>query len=122
METPNAEDNESGVVTTPAEVNSSSTTLHDPEIPSTDFLLLLGDFIYADVPYYFGDDEEKYSRLYRHTYASPSFRKIYENLRKYFPGLAFSIQHLTVTSTAVYHIYDDHEVRLSFVFDNLPNS
>lgn len=65
------------------------------EVPPTEFLLLLGDFIYADVPYYFGDDKEAYSRLYRHTYASPSFRKIYEKL-------------------PVYHIYDDHEVINNF--------
>lgn len=51
------------------------------ETASTQFLLLLGDFIYADVPVYFGDYEEAYRRLYRRTYASPSFRKIYENLR-----------------------------------------
>lgn len=45
------------------------------------FMLFLGDFIYADVPIYFGDDEEAYLRLYRRTYASTSFRKIYEHLR-----------------------------------------
>ncbi|KAJ2917596.1 hypothetical protein MD484_g2755, partial [Candolleomyces efflorescens] len=55
------------------------------------FMLFLGDFIYADVPIYFGDDDEAYLRLYRRTYASPSFRKIYEHL----PML---------------HAYDDHEI------------
>lgn len=45
------------------------------------FMLFLGDFIYADVPVYFGDSEDAYLRLYRRTYASPSFRKIYEWLR-----------------------------------------
>lgn len=50
---------------------------------STEFLLFLGDFIYADVPVFFGDSTEAYRRLYRRTYASPSFRKIYEKLRKY---------------------------------------
>jgi len=66
-----------------------------PETAPTEFLLLLGDFIYADVPYYFGDDAEAYSRMYRRTYASPSFRKIFEKL-------------------PVYHIYDDHEVINNF--------
>ena len=48
----------------------------------TDFLLFLGDFIYADVPLYIGDDEEAYRRLYRRNYQSLSFRNIYEKLRK----------------------------------------
>ncbi len=64
------------------------------EVPPTEFLLLLGDFIYADVPYYFGDDKEAYSRLYRHTYASPSFRKIYEKLRECFL-MFLSLKHLS---------------------------
>ncbi|KAH9483815.1 hypothetical protein JR316_0003293 [Psilocybe cubensis] len=45
-----------------------------------EFLLFLGDFIYADVPTYIGDDQEAYRRLYRRNYASPSFRKVYEQL------------------------------------------
>ncbi|KAF8163057.1 PhoD-like phosphatase-domain-containing protein [Crassisporium funariophilum] len=58
--------------------------------PSTDFMLFLGDFIYADVPLYIGDDREAYRRLYRRNYESPSFKKIYESL-------------------PVFHAYDDHE-------------
>jgi alkaline phosphatase D len=53
----------------------------DPS-PVTDFLLFLGDFIYADVPLYIGDDQEAYRRLYRRNYQSPSFRNVYEKLRK----------------------------------------
>lgn len=55
----------------------------DPQqkIP-VDFLLFLGDFIYADVPIYIGDEKEAYRRLYRRNYQSPSFRKIYEHIRK----------------------------------------
>lgn len=49
--------------------------------PPAEFLLFLGDFIYADVPFYFGDDKEAYRRLYRRNYQSKSFRKIYEHLR-----------------------------------------
>lgn len=51
------------------------------EPPSLDFLLFLGDFIYADVPLYIGDDKSAYQRLYRRNYASPSFRRVYEQLR-----------------------------------------
>lgn len=55
-------------------------------LPVTDspieFLLTLGDFIYADVPAYFGDTLEAYQRLYRRMYASPSFRRVYERLRE----------------------------------------
>lgn len=47
-------------------------------------MLFMGDFIYADVPAYFGDDKEAYQRLYRRNYNSPSFRKVYERLRKYY--------------------------------------
>jgi alkaline phosphatase D len=43
------------------------------------FLLFLGDFIYADVPTYIGDDKEAYRRLYRRNYQS-NFREIYEQL------------------------------------------
>lgn len=50
--------------------------------PPVEFLMLLGDFIYADVPLYFGDDKEAYRRLYRRNYMSKSFRKIYERLRE----------------------------------------
>lgn len=52
--------------------------------PLTDFMIFLGDFIYADVPLYIGDDPKAYQRLYRRNYASPSFRKIYEHLRACF--------------------------------------
>ena len=51
--------------------------------PPTEFMVFMGDFIYADVPVYFGDDSEAYRRLYRRNYNSPSFRKVYERLRKF---------------------------------------
>jgi alkaline phosphatase D len=50
--------------------------------PSAAFLLFLGDFIYADVPTYIGDDKEAYRRLYRRSYQS-SFRKVFERLRQF---------------------------------------
>ncbi|KAB5595684.1 hypothetical protein CTheo_922 [Ceratobasidium theobromae] len=58
--------------------------------PVVEFLMMMGDFIYADVPYYFGDTLQAYRRLYRRVYASKSFRKLYERL-------------------PVYNIYDDHD-------------
>ena len=51
-------------------------------VPPTEFMVFMGDFIYADVPVYFGDDKEAYRRLYRRNYNSPSFRKVYERLRE----------------------------------------
>ncbi|KAI9456226.1 PhoD-like phosphatase-domain-containing protein [Lactarius psammicola] len=57
----------------------------------TEFMLFLGDFIYADVPTYHGDSIQAYRRLYRRNYNSPSFRKIYERL-------------------PIIHTYDDHEI------------
>ncbi|KIJ27844.1 hypothetical protein M422DRAFT_270945 [Sphaerobolus stellatus SS14] len=69
-----------------------------PQTPKvlTEFMLLLGDFIYADVPSYGGDDLEAYRRLYRRVYASPSFRRVYERL-------------------PVFNILDDHEISNNFV-------
>ena len=67
---------ESGSIT----VNQSNTTAS--ENPSTDFLLLLGDFIYADVPVFIGDDKASFRRLYRRNFQSPSFRRVYEKLRR----------------------------------------
>jgi len=47
-----------------------------------DFMLFVGDFIYADLPNWGGGNLERYHRLYKRVYASPSFRKVYEKLRK----------------------------------------
>jgi len=51
-------------------------------------MIFLGDFIYADVPIYFGDHQESYRRLYRRNYQSPSFKKVYQNLRMLFSFLS----------------------------------
>ena len=68
-----------------AENQSSSPMKHPNLNPSpavTDFLLFLGDLIYADVPRYIRGDEEAYRRLYRRNFQNPSFRNVYEKLRK----------------------------------------
>ena len=51
-----------------------------PSAPA-EFMLFLGDSVYADVPYYFGDNLDAYRRLYRRSYQSPGFRRVYERLR-----------------------------------------
>ena len=56
--------------------------LEKPVAP-TEFMIFMGDFIYADVPVYYGDDKEAYRRFYRRNYNSPSFRKVYERLRTF---------------------------------------
>ncbi|KAL4246501.1 hypothetical protein ABKN59_008654 [Abortiporus biennis] len=78
--------------------NSTDSTITNvtSEKAETEFFLFLGDFIYADVPMYFGDDQEAYRRLYRRNYQSPSFRRIYERL-------------------PVFHTYDDHEIINNYV-------
>ncbi|KAF5324615.1 hypothetical protein D9611_004431 [Ephemerocybe angulata] len=76
--------------TAPVEEEVESTSFVSRVLPK--FMLFLGDFIYADVPINFGEDEDSYLRLYRRNYASPSFRKIYEHI----PML---------------HAYDDHEIK-----------
>ena len=60
------------------------TAVADADTPPAEFMLFLGDFIYADVPMYFGDNVEAYRRFYRRNYQSPSFRKVYERLREYY--------------------------------------
>jgi alkaline phosphatase D len=57
----------------------------------TEFMLFLGDFVYADVPIYHGDSANAYRRLYRRNYNSPSFRKIYERLRAFVHSRLFCI-------------------------------
>ncbi|KAF8078218.1 PhoD-like phosphatase-domain-containing protein [Lyophyllum atratum] len=85
----------------PPSIETSSQPSEDTDLPTTpvasldaspkvEFMLFLGDFIYADVPVYIGDDKEAYRRLYRRNYASSSFRKVYERL-------------------PLFHAYDDHE-------------
>ncbi|KAG7086714.1 hypothetical protein E1B28_002650 [Marasmius oreades] len=76
----------------------NSTSLAKPST-ETDFMLFLGDFIYADVPTYTGKDIESYRRLYRRNYHSPSFRKVYEKL-------------------PILFTYDDHEIINNFDGNN----
>ncbi|GJJ12494.1 hypothetical protein Clacol_006736 [Clathrus columnatus] len=90
------ESHERQVLSTPIEkpMAYSDSNIHIDLInstpPSIEFILLLGDFIYADVPQYGGYDLESYRRLYRRVYASPSFRKVYER-------------------HPILNIFDDHE-------------
>lgn len=55
----------------------------EPRKLKPEFMIMAGDAIYADVPHYNGDNIETYRKLYRRSFASPSFRKVYEKLRKY---------------------------------------
>lgn len=81
-ETPSINDTEAAphveVVSGPATVSETDAVGKS----RVEFGLFLGDFIYADVPMYFGDDSESYRRLYRRNYQSTGFRKVYERLRK----------------------------------------
>ena len=71
---------------------------------SLQFLLFLGDFIYADIPYSIGTSPENYWRKYRQTMASNSFKKVYQQL-------------------PVYHMYDDHEISNNYAgLDDLNRS
>lgn len=64
------------------------------EIPPS-FMILAGDAIYADVPHYAGDKIETFRKLYRRTFASPSYRRVYERL-------------------PIVGMYDDHEIKNNF--------
>lgn len=56
------------------------------------FMLFLGDFIYADVPRWWGRDVEGYRQKYRNVYASPEWAPVGQNL-------------------SWIHVLDDHEIR-----------
>ncbi|KAJ2890652.1 hypothetical protein GGI21_006101, partial [Coemansia aciculifera] len=56
-----------------------------------DMIVFLGDFIYADLPLYFGSSVEDYRRLYRQVYRTQSARRL---MRK----------------VPMVHVYDDHEI------------
>ncbi|KAI0315543.1 PhoD-like phosphatase-domain-containing protein [Amylostereum chailletii] len=81
------------------DANDTLEEVPDVETPSVtppEFMIFLGDFVYADVPFYFGDNKEAYRRLYRRNYQSPSFRRVYEHL-------------------PIVHTYDDHEIIDNYV-------
>ena len=44
------------------------------------FMLFLGDFIYADVPRWWGKEAEDYRRKYRQVYAAPEWQSVGQNL------------------------------------------
>ncbi|KAJ2726986.1 hypothetical protein GGI07_000103 [Coemansia sp. Benny D115] len=57
-----------------------------------DMIMFMGDFIYADLPVYFGTSAEDYRRLYRQVYMTQSSKRL---LRK----------------VPMLHVYDDHEIK-----------
>lgn len=62
-------------------------------LPSLDpqFMLFLGDFIYSDVPRFWGNKVEDYRQKYRQVYASPDWPAVGQNL-------------------SWIHVLDDHEI------------
>ncbi|XP_006458395.1 hypothetical protein AGABI2DRAFT_65139 [Agaricus bisporus var. bisporus H97] len=94
----------------PVSSSSQETQLGHARQSPVDFLLFLGDFIYADVPVYIGDKREAYRRLYRRNYQNVGFRSIYEHIRKSsFPKISLIIAQISY-ATAIFHTYDDHEI------------
>ena len=93
--------------------STESSTVQDPLFvpPSTEFMLFLGDFIYADVPVFFGDNQEAFRRLYRRNYQSQSFRKIYEQLRQsyimlhFFRLTTFPVQLFSTLTTIMRYLF-----------------
>ena len=57
-------------------------TTAEGDVSPLEFGILLGDFVYSDVPIDVGNSVEAFSRLYRRNYDSSSFRKLYEQLRE----------------------------------------
>lgn len=54
--------------------------LKEAEAEGLDFGLFLGDFIYADTPFYPGDGLASYQKRYRQTFASPDLKALVEKL------------------------------------------
>lgn len=89
--------------------DNSSSPVTDTAVPA-EFMLFLGDFIYADVPMYFGDDAETYRRFYRRNYQSDSLRKVYERLREYpitrvLPATYSDLQLCSIRTTIMRLVY-----------------
>jgi alkaline phosphatase D len=71
----------SAVTTKPSLIPSTLVANQSRELVP-EFMILAGDAVYADVPHYGGDDLEAYRKLYRRSFSSPSYRRVYEKLRK----------------------------------------
>lgn len=56
------------------------------------FMLFLGDFVYADVPQFWGEEAADYRQKYRAVYASPEWPQVGQNL-------------------SWIHVLDDHEIK-----------
>ncbi|GAA6063691.1 hypothetical protein JCM10212_000270, partial [Sporobolomyces blumeae] len=72
-------------------VKGAASFLRIAEKVGVRFMVFLGDFIYADVPWYAGATLEQYNKRYRQIFASPEMKKMVEKI----PMVA---------------IYDDHEI------------
>jgi hypothetical protein len=66
---------------------------------SPDFMLFIGDLIYSDQPWYRGDDQANFERLYRQTYSHETFRAL-------------------TSSIGSYYMYDDHELTDNWALEN----
>ena len=73
-----------------------------------DFMLFVGDFICTDLPNWGGGNLERYHQLYKRVYASPSFRKVYEKLRK--SAILLSSHSIETISTAIFTTWGDHDI------------
>ncbi|KAJ2552743.1 hypothetical protein EV175_003197 [Coemansia sp. RSA 1933] len=73
----------------PADVAGFGSMLEHSD--ALDMILFLGDFVYADLPLYFGAEADDYRRLYRQVYMAPSTRRL-------------------ARKVPMLHVYDDHEI------------
>ncbi|GAA6049009.1 hypothetical protein JCM3770_005437 [Rhodotorula araucariae] len=74
-----------------SEVKGAKQFLKIAERLGVKFMVFLGDFIYADVPWYAGNGVEHYHKRYRQTFASPEVRALAEKV-------------------PMVNIFDDHEI------------
>ncbi|KAJ2401742.1 hypothetical protein GGI23_001189 [Coemansia sp. RSA 2559] len=68
---------------------------------SLDMIMFLGDFVYADLPLYFGAEADDYRRLYRQVYMAPSTRRL-------------------ARKVPMLHVYDDHEIKNNWHSNDSP--
>jgi alkaline phosphatase D len=88
-----------------------------------DFMLFVGDFICVDLPNWGGGNLERYHQLYKRIYASPSFRKVYEKLRKSTILLGSHVIDIILVrhSTAIFTAWGDRDIINHFAGEDLDN-
>ncbi|CEQ42243.1 SPOSA6832_04021 [Sporobolomyces salmonicolor] len=86
-------------------IKGAETFLSVAEKVGVRFLMFLGDFIYADVPWYAGAKVEQYNKRYRQVFASPEMKKMVEKIRNKQDYSGNDTSPEFTTANSAYHTY-----------------